>query len=159
MFTPVDIQTVEFKKSAFGYSTDEVDKFLDDLGDEFEKLYKENSKLIDKVQGLTEIVRYFKDLEDSIKNSIVLAERNAEDIKKSAEVEANGIIAKAEARAEEILQNTRIEASKLRSEITALKAQDEGVKSSLRAMLETQIKMLEVHNSELGLGEDSQSEQ
>ena len=82
MFTPVDIQTVEFKKSAFGYSTDEVDKFLDDLGDEFEKLYKENSKLIDKVQGLTEIVRYFKDLEDSIKNSIVLAERNAEDIKK-----------------------------------------------------------------------------
>lgn len=40
--TPMDIETVEFKKTPFkGYSAEEVDLFLDKVIMEFERIYKE----------------------------------------------------------------------------------------------------------------------
>lgn len=154
MLTPVDIETKEFKKSAFGYSIGEVDSFLDEVIEEYEKLFKENAKLQEKVADLTEIARYYKDMEDTIKNSIVMAEKNAENTKAIAEKEADQIIKNAESHAESMLQNTRIEESKLRSRITSLKAQYEGLKGSLKSLLETQIKMLDVHSDEFKLREN-----
>lgn len=146
--TPVDIETMEFKKSAFGYSVDEVDSFLDKVIAEFEKLYRENAKLRDRIENLVEAVRYFQNMEDTIRNSIVRAEKNAEETKKLAEEQADQIIKNAEERAENVLQNTRIEQSKLRSEIVSLKSQYEGLRESLKALLETQIKMLDIHSEE-----------
>ncbi len=146
--TPIDIETMEFKKTAFGYSVDEVDTFLDKVIAEFEKLYRENAKLRDKIDNLVEAVKYFQGMEDTIRNSIVRAEKNAEETKKLAEDQADQIIKNAEVRAESILQNTRIEQSKLRSDIVALKSQYEGLRASLKALLETQMKMLEINNQE-----------
>ncbi len=146
MLTPVDIETKDFKKTAFGYSTDEVDTFLDQVISEFERIYKENSTLKSQVSSLSEKVDYYKSMEDTIRNSIVTAEKNAEDTKKLAETEADQIIKKAELHAEELLQNTRIEASNLRNNIMALKSKYVGLKDGLKAVLETQIKMLDVHS-------------
>lgn len=146
--TPVDIETMEFKKSAFGYSVDEVDTFLDKVIAEFEKLYRENAKLRDRIENLVEAVKYFQGMEETIRNSIVRAEKNAEETKKLAEEQADQIIKNAEERAENVLQSTRIEQSKLRSEIVALKSQYEGLRESLKALLETQIKMLDIHSEE-----------
>ena len=75
MMTPVDIETADFKKVALGYSCDEVDTFLDKVIVEFEKLFKENAKLQDKVTTTEEALKYYKDLEDTIRNSIVRAEK------------------------------------------------------------------------------------
>lgn len=75
MMTPVDIETADFKKVALGYSCDEVDTFLDKVIVEFERLFKENAKLQDKVTTTEEALKYYKDLEDTIRNSIVRAEK------------------------------------------------------------------------------------
>lgn len=149
MLTPVDIETMEFKKTPFGYSIEEVDSFLDEVIDEFEKLYRDNAKLQDRNTHLVEALKYFKDMEDTIRNSIIRAEKNAEESKKNANNEADQIIKNAELHAESILQNTRIEESKLKSEITALKAQYEGLRNSLKSLLETQLKMLDVHSEDM----------
>ena len=44
MITPNDIATKDFKKVAVGYSPEEVDTFLDDIYEDYEKLYKESQK-------------------------------------------------------------------------------------------------------------------
>lgn len=153
MLTPVDIETREFKKTRFnGYSTEEVDEFLEEIVEDMEKLYKENSSLKEKVSSLSEAVGYYKSMEETIKNSIVAAEKNAEDTKKLAENEADQIIKKAEIHAEELLQNTRLEESNLRNRIMQLQSRYIGLKDGLKAVLETQIKMLEANEDMLNNG-------
>ena len=105
MMTPVDIETADFKKVALGYSCDEVDTFLDKVIVEFERLFKENAKLQDKVTTTEEALKYYKDLEDTIRNSIVRAEKTVEETKHNAEVEASQIVKTAEQQAVDIMQD------------------------------------------------------
>ena len=143
MMTPVDIETADFKKVALGYSCDEVDTFLDKVIVEFEKLFKENAKLQDKVTTTEEALKYYKDLEDTIRNSIVRAEKTVEETKHNAEVEASQIVKTAEQQAVDIMQD-------------AHKAEYESVKGKLKMLLETELKMLEQYEEELGLNEEQE---
>jgi len=50
MLTPLDIENKKFsRKRISGYSVEEVDEFLDEVTVDYEKLYKENSELKDKI--------------------------------------------------------------------------------------------------------------
>ena len=43
--TAIDINNKEFKRGLRGYSVEEVDEFLDQVVENYEELYKENSRL------------------------------------------------------------------------------------------------------------------
>ena len=43
--TPMDIKNKEFKRAMRGYNPDEVDEFLDEICEEYETVFKENSLL------------------------------------------------------------------------------------------------------------------
>lgn len=49
MLTPVDIENKEFNKSFRGYDIDEVEEFLQTLVTDYEKLYRENASLKEKM--------------------------------------------------------------------------------------------------------------
>ena len=48
MYTPIDLENINFKKTAFGYDKDEVMEFVENIYKDFDKLYKENLTLKDK---------------------------------------------------------------------------------------------------------------
>ncbi|HOB21135.1 MAG TPA: DivIVA domain-containing protein, partial [Candidatus Atribacteria bacterium] len=52
--TPMDIHNKEFSKAFRGYNEDEVDQFLDEIVEEFERLYKENIELKDRISALND---------------------------------------------------------------------------------------------------------
>ena len=156
MMTPVDIETADFKKVALGYSCDEVDTFLDKVIVEFERLFKENAKLQDKVNTTEEALKYYKDLEDTIRNSIVRAEKTVEETKHNAEVEASQIVKTAEQQAVDIMQDAHKQLYQLKNEIIRVRAEYESVKGKLKMLLETELKMLEQYEEELGLNEEQE---
>ena len=156
MMTPVDIETADFKKVALGYSCDEVDTFLDKVIVEFERLFKENAKLQDKVTTTGEALKYYKDLEDTIRNSIVRAEKTVEETKHNAEVEASQIVKTAEQQAVDIMQDAHKQLYQLKNEIIRVRAEYESVKGKLKMLLETELKMLEQYEEELGLNEEQE---
>ena len=45
MLTPLDIHNKEFKRSFRGYNEDEIDDFLDQVVNDYEKLFRENDNL------------------------------------------------------------------------------------------------------------------
>ncbi len=153
--TPMDIETVEFKKTPFkGYSSEEVDLFLDKVIMEFEKLYKENAKMQDMVVSRDEVIKHYKGLEDTIKSSIVRAEKTADETVKNAtstaditvknaELRAQGIIADAEKQAESMLSDANTQLAEIKSQAAAAKAEYVKVKNLLRNMLKTQMNVLE----------------
>ena len=57
---------------------------MDLVGKDYEKLYKENAELRERVKSLDKTVEQYKAMEATLQQSIVLAQTAAEDIKKSA---------------------------------------------------------------------------
>ncbi len=149
MLTPVDIETVDFKKVALGYSQDEVDEFLDKVIVEFEVLYKENVKLNDKVGVLEDALSYYKDMEETLKNSIVMAEKTAMETKNNANQSAEQIIKGAELKAAEILQDANKKLYDLEYKVLGMKNRYDTFKAKLKLLLNTEIEILENSDKEI----------
>ena len=88
------IQKKEFHTAFKGYSMEEVDKFLDILAVEFERISKKNKELqdsIDKVRYEGEI-KEETDVNTLVSEVLVSAHKVADEIKKKAEADAKEII-------------------------------------------------------------------
>ena len=79
--TPMDINNKEFKKAIRGYSPEEVDEFLDDVVENYEELYKENSRLKDSLNRANEKIEHYEKLEITIQNTLLLAQNAADQAK------------------------------------------------------------------------------
>lgn len=92
MITAMEIRNQQFNKGVRGYKEEEVKNFLYQLAQEYEVLYSENSRLREEIQRLEyELVRYRK-IEETMNNSLILAQQTAEGLKENARREADLIL-------------------------------------------------------------------
>ena len=84
MITPIEIQKTEFKMSAHGYSKQQVDEFKEIILKDYETLYRQSLDLNEKIDQLTEKISYYENMEKSLHKALVLAEKSAEETKKTA---------------------------------------------------------------------------
>ncbi len=145
MLTPADIENAEFKRVARGkgYDCDEVDDFLDLVIVEFEKLLKENTRLNDKVSVLNDAIQHYKDMEDTLKASIVKGEKTAEDTRQNAKTEADQIVNEAKQKAKEILDRANNEQYKIDVETDRIKAQFEALRAKMKTLLNSEIELID----------------
>lgn len=143
MLTPIDIQRQDFEVKLRGYNADEVDDFLDLVGKDYEKLYKENAELREQIKSQEKSLEQYKSMEATLQQSILLAQTAAEDIKKSAAQKADVIMNEAQNKSESLsrqldqeLQEKRNELSKLQMEISGYKTRMKGNCSAILEMLE-----------------------
>ena len=83
MLTPQEVSTHSFAKASFGgYNMAMVDEFLDELTDDYTALYKENAALKAKLKVLVEKVEEYRATEDSMRATLLTAQRMADSIVK-----------------------------------------------------------------------------
>ena len=92
MITPLDIENKEFKKGLRGYNENEVDSYLDEIKKEYENLYRENIELKDKLNALTEQIKRYKTIEETLKETLIVAQQTAEEVNASAQRKSSLII-------------------------------------------------------------------
>lgn len=143
MITPNDIATKDFKKVAVGYSPEEVDTFLDDIYEDYDKLYKESLKERTKVEAVAEDTDRLKHLEKSIERTLSFAESAAEETKAAAKTEAEAIIKEAKQQAQEILSAARTKSYELEQEIAGLENRYELMKTRVKLLLYAEIELLD----------------
>ena len=86
MLTPQEVSTHAFTKSTFnGYNMAMVDEFLDELTDDYTTLYKENAALKAKMKVMVEKVEEYRATEESMRATLLTAQRMADDIVQDAE--------------------------------------------------------------------------
>ena len=143
MLTPIDIQRQDFEVKLRGYNADEVDDFLDLVGKDYEKLYKENAELREQVKQQEKALEQYKAMESTLQQSILLAQTAAEDIKKAAAEKADIIVNEAQNKSESMsrqidqdVQDKRNELAKLQMEISGYKTRMKGNCASILEMLE-----------------------
>ena len=64
--TPLDIRHKEFKRGMRGYADVEVDEFLDEVADEFERLFKESLDTKERIESLEEKVAGYQRIEETL---------------------------------------------------------------------------------------------
>ena len=78
MLTPLEIEKRKFKKEFRGYSVEEVEEFNRLVSEEYERLYKDNSILKDKINVLSNAVKQYKSMEETLQNAIIVAQSAGE---------------------------------------------------------------------------------
>ncbi len=76
--TPLDIRHKEFKRGMRGYSDVEVDEFLDNVADEFERVFKENIELSERLEAMQEQISHYRNIEETLQKTLVSAQQTAE---------------------------------------------------------------------------------
>ena len=138
--TPLDIHHKEFRHSIRGYNEEEVDQFLDEVADEFERLFKENIELSEKLEALQNKVNEFELQRQTINNTLVNAQRSADDILSRANDEAEGIISHANTRAKGIVNDALAKKQQVRGELLRIKQAEEEFRERYRVLLESNLR-------------------
>jgi cell division initiation protein len=113
--TPLDIARRDFGLAFRGYHRGEVDEFLANVQEEFERIYKENNGLREEVVTLSRQVEQYRAMEDLLKNSILLAQKVAEDIRANAQKEAELVLGQARADRQKNMEEANRELEQIRS--------------------------------------------
>ncbi len=102
MLTPQEVSTHAFTKAMMGgYNMAAVDEFLDELTDDYTALYKENTTLKAKLKVLVEKVEEYRATEDSMRATLLTAQRMADSIVHEAEAKRDQLLREAESQAQE----------------------------------------------------------
>ena len=139
MITPLDIQNKEFKKSFRGYKESEVDQFLDDIIEDYEKLYRENIELKDKILMLNEQLEQYNNLEDTLKETLVVAQGTADEVIGAARQKAEIIIEDAERTSKKIIDEANEEVRNIRKEYDYLIKEIFIFKTRYKSFIEAQL--------------------
>ena len=135
MYTPLELERLEFETKMGGYRKTNVDEVFNLLRQDYEALYKENISLKDKISMLEELVSKYKSMEDSMNNALVLAQTTGETVIRSANEKAENIIKQAQMKAGEMEK----EAEK---EIRDLIAKADDMKKSISVFAAKNISLL-----------------
>jgi cell division initiation protein len=148
--TPNEISNKDFKKVFRGYDMDEVDEFLDALVEDYEKLFKENINLKDKITSQEEKLEHYSSIETTLQNTLLLAQITADQVKENSKKEiemlmkdanenAGSLLRKANENAESLLKTAENKAMELNREFEKVKQDYELFKTRFIAMLEAQV--------------------
>lgn len=144
MYTPIELENINFKKAAFGFDKDEVMEFVETIYKDYDKLYKENLTLKDKNNMLSDAIREYKSMEDALRDTVVTAHSISDEIKKNAHKEAENIVREASVQKDEMIAKANVELDAIKNQIAALKQEFNIYKSKVRSLIQSQIEILEL---------------
>ena len=149
MLTPLDIENKRFSKQMMnGYSVAEVDDFLDELTVDYEKIYKENTELKEKLDSATNNLNQYKSIESTLQNTLVMAQSTAENVKNVAKQQAEQLIKEAEADARKTVIELEHEIVLKQKELENTKKQFDIYKAKMESLLISQLELLKDINVE-----------
>ena len=146
--TQIDIQQQQFRRELRGFSRQEVQSFLDAVGQQIGELSRENNELKGDLRRINRDVEDYRERESTLKEAMLTAQRAIEEIREQAQKEAQLVVTEAEVRAEKIIQNAHGRMTKILSEIRDLKRQKVRAVEELRGVLNTHMKLVDTYEDE-----------
>lgn len=134
--SPADVRQQQFTERLFrGFDRDEVDRFLDQIAEDYESVIKENALLKEQLAAYEERSRTTAELERTLQDTLVTTQKLTDEMKTNAKREAELILREAQVGGEKILEEARTEEAKIVSEVKMLKRTRRQLIEDLRATL------------------------
>lgn len=146
--TPLDIQQMVFRTKLRGYDREEVNRFLEELAQTVESLNRDNALLRERLAMTEQQVSELKRTETTLSSTLVAAQSLADDVKRSANRDAELIVKEAELKAGEVIRQARVELGETQRDLSQLQKQRLLMVERMRATLHTFERMLDVESAE-----------
>jgi cell division initiation protein len=141
--TPVEIRHVSLPRRPLGYGREPVDKLLDEIVRSFEAVWRDRADLRDELERLEGEVARYKELDVLLRNSLVSAEKAADELRAQAGKEADVIVEEARVRAREIVADAEGERERILAEVRRLRSLETDVRADYRGFLLAALDRLE----------------
>jgi cell division initiation protein len=152
--SPNDVRGYEFRSQMRGYDKAEVDSFINQVASALDEAKQINLKLSIENESLRSQLSGMKQFEDTIKNTVIDARRNADLTMANAKQEAALLIAKAKQEAESIVVNRTREISEIESKITRLGLTKKSYLTKIRSLIQSHLDIIdEVDSGAITTGE------
>ena len=135
--TPLEIQKQTFSRVLKGYHADEVRAYLHLVAEEIERLVRENDRLSRDSAVLREDLEDHSNRERILKDTLLSAQKVAEDLTANARKEAELIVKDAELLSERLIGQAMQRVADLERSITDLKIERRAVRNKLQSTLDS----------------------
>src|SRR6266850_7037643 len=105
--TPLDLRQPRFKTAMRGFDKAEVSTLLEEIASDYESALRENDRLRQDLVRLEASLNQHRELEGSLKTTLMSAQKVADDMRQTANLESGRIVRDAESRAEILLQRAQ----------------------------------------------------
>jgi cell division initiation protein len=146
--TSLEIRNKHFKKGILGLNEGEVNEYLAEVAEDYEKLLEINKEFREQNKILQEHLSHYENLDETLNKSIVIAIKTGEEAKRQAEKEAEVITKKAEQNAEKIINDALLKEKVILLEIEDLKKQSNVFRTRLKKLIEGHLELLDTETSE-----------
>jgi cell division initiation protein len=152
--TPLDIQQKQFPMKFRGFDVEEVYAFLEVIREEMEELLRENASLKENAQRSESQIKGYRDMEATLRETLMTAQQMVEDYKTNARKEAELLVKEAELRADVLIKEAQEKVIKIHEGIRR------HFKEELKRLIDGHMRMLEHDASrEGGRAEEGEEEQ
>jgi cell division initiation protein len=140
---PLDLRQPRFRTARRGFDKTDVVAFLTEAADDYEHALREIDRLRQDLLRMETLLTEHRERESNLRNTLLTAQRLADEIKDAAQNEAKLIIREAQGRADLILQKSQGRAEEIERDINELRLRRRGVESSLEASIQALYHALE----------------
>ena len=133
--TPLEMRQARFTTAIRGFDKTDVTTFLQEAAEGFDHALRENERLRMEIVRLEASLNQFRELEGSLKTTLMSAQKIADDMRENAQQEAARIVREAEGRAEMTLQRAQAKTEDVEREIDGLRIKRREAENSLESTI------------------------
>jgi cell division initiation protein len=141
--TPLDIQQKQFPMKFRGFDVEEVYAFLEIIREEMEDLLRDNASLKENTHRMETQIKDYKDMETTLRETLMTAQQMVEDYKTNARKEAELVVKEAELRSDALLKGAQEKVIKIHEDIVDLKGIRRHFKEEVKRLIENHLRMIE----------------
>ena len=141
--TPVEIRHVGIGRRPLGYDRRATDRLLQKIAESFEDVWRERADLHDHVERLEAELQRSRELEALLRNTLISAERAADDMRAQARREAELVVEEARAKAREVVHGAQDERARVEAEVRRLHALEAETRLAYRGFLASALERLD----------------
>ena len=141
--SPLEITQREFGRKFRGLDPEEVHTFLEQIAEEMTHLVQETTERAAQIQRLEAQLRVHQEREDSLRNTLVTAQKMTDEIKANATREADLVFKETELKAERLLEQAHRKLAQVQAEIAEHVRQRDLFAAKLRGLLKTHLELLD----------------
>jgi cell division initiation protein len=140
---PLDMRQHRFKTVLRGWDKTEVVTLLTEAADDYEQALRENDRLRQDLSRVEGLLIEHREREANLRNTLLTAQRLADEIKDAAQNEARLVIKEAQGRADLLLQKAQVRLEEVERDINEMRLRRRDVEGSLEASIQSLYRALE----------------
>jgi len=148
--TPLDIRKQPFRKTLYGLDPDQVNSFLEMVAAEYEALLRSRDEQAMLLKTAEQKLEHYEKIEKVLNETLLTAQKATDEARVKAQKEAELVLKDAQIRAGRYEDDAHDRVRRLDADLVSLKNQRDSFLARFKAMLKTQLELLQTISEDLG---------